>query len=661
VPLIKNTITFLFRHVLLCLLFFCLTASNEHSLASRSGYRVTHVLLNTGRVYYSPTGSDFAALPLPPADKPEPLALHSNPSESRFVFMTTASQGIFRFDHEKNIWEDVSSPLFKTRSIYSRPQKYRKISAFAMDRSDPRHLVCATKHEIYESFDRGSSWQRLSRAGLGDRNYVTALAVLKKTVVAGTSFSGIYLSRGNSFSQLNTGLPGEPYSAALKFYDEVASLDITEKAASLYAGFASGKGIYELKNSASWVQVYRPVEAGMFTAVTAISVNGEKITASIGAGLYSAASSFRKENIRLDFSAIDKEKITGIIAASAETHPSIIFIDYHDTKKTQKPLTDEKKAIYANVQVTRKNLSGLLDSIEACRFNAIVIDMKDDFGSLYFPTENATAHRIGAVKNPLPVKKILARLKSRGIYAIARVVVFKDRELYRGLQNRYAINNSATGLPWKGTKGEFWVDPFSLFVHEYNISLAKELEELGFDEIQFDYIRFPSDGPVHLCRFPAQKLPGTYKSEILADFLYRARREISIPLSTDIYGFNSWYRFGNSIGQDMEEFARFVDFICPMVYPSHFGNRFYMAGKREDRSYRIIHDGGMRARAIAPRAVIRPYLQAFKLFSPTWGTGYILNQYNGARDSGCAGFTYWNASGNYQVLRQAFQQKSREP
>ena len=659
--MIKIKTNFLFRPVLFSLLFFLLTASNLNSFASRSGYMITHVLLSTGRVYYSLTGTDFTALPLLSMDKPEPLGLYIHPCESRYVFMTTASQGIFRFDHEKNRWEDVTSPLFKTRSIYSRPQKYRKISAFAMDKSDPRHLVCATKHDIYESFDRGSSWQHVSRSGLGSRNYISSLAVHKKTLAAGTSFSGIYISHGHAFSSHNNGLPGEPYSAALKFYDEVTSLDLAENGALLYAGFATGKGLYVSRNRASWVKLYDPGAADRFGAVTAISVNGEKVTASIGAGLYTGASSFRRENIRFDFSAIDKKQVKGAIAASAETHPSIIYIDYTNAIKPQKSLTNEKKAIYANVPVARKNLSGLIDIIETCNFNAIVIDMKDDFGSLYFSTSNATARQVGAAKKPLPVKKILARLKSRGIYAIARVVVFKDRELYRGLQNRYTIKNSSSGLPWKGTRGEFWVDPFSTFVHEYNISLAKELEELGFDEIQFDYIRFPSDGPVHLCRFPEQKLPGTYKSEILADFLYRARQEISIPLSTDIYGFNSWYRFGNSIGQDMEEFARFVDFICPMVYPSHFGNRFYMTGKREDRSYRIIHDGGMRARAIAPHAVIRPYLQAFKLFSPTWGTGYILNQYNGARESGCAGFTYWNASGNYRIIRQAFQQKNRQP
>jgi hypothetical protein len=251
---------------------------------------------------------------------------------------------------------------------------------------------------------------------------------------------------------------------------------------------------------------------------------------------------------------------------------------------------------------------------------------------------------------------MIGRLHREGIYAIARVVVFKDRELDQGLGGAHAIKNRETGQPWKGTQGEFWVDPFSSLVRSYNIELARELEALGFDEIQFDYIRFPSDGPLHLCRYDHQTQDGVYKSEILTDFLYEARQALAVPLSVDIYGFNSWYRFGNTIGQDMEEFARYADAICPMVYPSHFGPRFYMSGPREERSYRLIHDGGMRARLLAPEAVLRPYLQAFRLMAPTWGRGYIANQARGASDSRCSGYTYWNAAGNYDILTETFHQ-----
>ena len=293
-------------------------------------------------------------------------------------------------------------------------------------------------------------------------------------------------------------------------------------------------------------------------------------------------------------------------------------------------------------------------TIKKTGFNAIVIDMKDDFGCVYFPTKNSTAIDIGSTRKPLHIEAILKTLKENDIYTIARLVVFKDRELYRAYNGRYAIKDRATGLPWKGSKAEFWVDPHSVFVHRYNIELAAELEELGFDEIQFDYIRFPSDGPIDRCVYPDRKFGDSYKSEIMADFLYAARDRLTKPISTDIYGFNSWYRFGNSIGQDMEEFARFADVICPMVYPSHFGSRFYGSLKGDEKSYRLIYDGGMRAHAIAGSAVIRPYLQAFKMLSPNWGPGYITSQQKGAADSGCSGFTYWNASTNYDILGESF-------
>jgi len=174
---------------------------------------------------------------------------------------------------------------------------------------------------------------------------------------------------------------------------------------------------------------------------------------------------------------------------------------------------------------------------------------------------------------------------------------------------------------------------------------------MGFDEIQFDYIRFPSDGPVHQCLYRYRKDGATYKSEALVDFLTRAKRSLKVPVSVDIYGFNGWYRFGNSIGQDIEAFARVADVICPMVYPSHFGSRFYRSHPGNEHPYRVVLDGGIRSRALAGDGVfLRPYLQAFKMLSPTWGPGYIAAQIRGAEESGSNGYTFWNAKGEYDML-----------
>ncbi len=108
----------------------------------------------------------------------------------------------------------------------------------------------------------------------------------------------------------------------------------------------------------------------------------------------------------------------------------------------------------------------------------------------------------------------------------------------------------------------------------------------------------------------------------------------------------------------MEALSHVVDVICPMVYPSHFGKSFYMKGERKMRSYRIVYDGGLRAVKLADRSVhLRPYLQAFNLLSPTWGTGYINNQINAASKSGLSGYTLWNARGDYDTPHRALKIK----
>ena len=233
-------------------------------------------------------------------------------------------------------------------------------------------------------------------------------------------------------------------------------------------------------------------------------------------------------------------------------------------------------------------------------------------------------------------------------------VVFNDIKLFKNKNGRFGIKSRITGKPWQGTEKEYWVDPSLKDVQSYNIDIGCELEKLGFDEIQFDYIRFPSDGDTGRCDFSLMKKNDFYKSEIIEDFLSQSGKKIGIPISADIYGFNAWYRFGNTIGQDMEEMSFLVDTICPMVYPSHFGNHFLYDKDPAHRTYRIIYESCRRGSLYTEnRSDIRPYLQAFRLMSPDWGTGYITDQIHGAEDGGAAGYTFWHAAGEYNIVEKA--------
>ncbi len=191
---------------------------------------------------------------------------------------------------------------------------------------------------------------------------------------------------------------------------------------------------------------------------------------------------------------------------------------------------------------------------------------------------------------------------------------------------------------------------------EYNIAVAKELVSRGFDEIQFDYIRFPTDGDNLDNAAYRWKDAGMDKESALMSFLSYARREIHAPISIDIYGANGWYRTGARTGQDVELLARYVDVICPMFYPSHFEQGFLAHAPTEERPYRIYYYGSYRNTIIARNhVVVRPWAQAFYLNvsydRAFYNPDYVQRQIFGARDSINQGYTYWNNSGRYSDLR----------
>ncbi len=559
------------------------------------------------------------------------------------IYVITDNSGIYFADSKMNEWKNISSEKFRRKSIYLKNPGYRKISAFCVDQKKPGHLVAATKHTIYETYNNGTEWIERKPDKNFSKKYITALEIDKNSIYIGTSFNGIYNYSNNRIRSLNKGLPGEPYSKSFKFYDEIIKIISVDKM--LYAITGLNGKLLNYRNE-RWKEIKITEDK-----INDISRSSENIVLSTKNTFYyvnSLNKIIKTQNIKNNgFSLFSDEEAVLHLKADKKN----ILIN-KKTSINKKNNNSGYYALYAPVNTIKTKKKNIIKTIKSCGFNSIVIDMKDDNGRLHYNSSNKKALEIKSIaRNPLHIKNILREFKKNNIYCIARIVVFKDKILFNAYNSKHAIKNIKTGKPWKGLPMEYWVDPYSTDVHEYNLEIALELEKLGFDEIQFDYIRFPIDGPVWQCFYSHKKNKDSYKSEILCDFLIRAKSRIRIPVSVDIYGFNSWYRFGNTIGQDMEEFSKIVDIICPMVYPSHFGRKFYMNGNRKQRSYKIIKDGGIRARYITGyKTIIRPYLQAFKMMSPTWGTGYIKNQIKGAEDSGCNGLTFWNARGDYKIL-----------
>jgi len=334
------------------------------------------------------------------------------------------------------------------------------------------------------------------------------------------------------------------------------------------------------------------------------------------------------------------------------------------------------------------------------RLDSVVVDMKDDFGRLRFEPRDPLLRKMGKTSSPMDIESFVAEAKAKGVWLVARVVVFKDQVVYDYAGNRYAVWDAKANAPWQGYNvvkapapaaaaaappsgapnpygpaspsaaapapapaptwvrepiKEYWVDPYSEDVWAYNVAIANEIIARGFDEVQFDYIRFPTDGANIDDAGFRWRDSGMDKESALASFLRYARENIKAPISIDIYGANGWFRSGVRTGQDVELLAKYVDVICPMYYPSHFEQGFLAQPPAEDRPYRIYRTGTFRTSVISRgRIVVRPYVQAFYMnvsYDRVWyNLDYVKREVAGVRDSLNLGMTFWNNSGRYDDI-----------
>lgn len=340
---------------------------------------------------------------------------------------------------------------------------------------------------------------------------------------------------------------------------------------------------------------------------------------------------------------------------------------------------DKKKAIYVSAYQMR-NMEGIQKYrriISQNKLNSLVIDMKDDYGLLRFEPQSALLKQKGkSTQYKIDLDTFTREFKQDGTYLIARIVVFKDKNLAAYGKKQYAVWDDATNSPWVGIRGtedvtdeegnvtgtktayydENWVDPYSEEVWEYNVEIAQELIRRGFDEIQFDYIRFPTDG-TNLRRAKYRwRDSGMDKESALVSFLAYARDNINAPIGIDIYGANGWYRSGTRTGQDVELMSDYVDVICPMFYPSHFEQDFLEYPPVKERPYRIYFYGSYRNTVIGRNHIlVRPWVQAFymgvRYDRQHYDKNYVLREIFGVRDGVDHGYMHWNNSGkNYEDI-----------
>ncbi|MDQ3524221.1 MAG: hypothetical protein M3451_04105, partial [Chloroflexota bacterium] len=231
----------------------------------------------------------------------------------------------------------------------------------------------------------------------------------------------------------------------------------------------------------------------------------------------------------------------------------------------------EIKAIYynPNISSTQEDLDRLINLINTTEVNSMVIDIKEEI--IFYDSQVQFFVDAGTVRPTLDLSGLLATLQENDIYTIARLVVFKD-SIVADTYPDLAVTNNVTGEVWRDMNGVAWVNPMLHTLWDANIELAVEAANRGFDEIQYDYVRFPTDGDLSTMEFG---IPYTEENRTLAmtKFLEQSRQAL-IPtgakLSADVFGFTALVPDDLGIGQDLDMLAPHVDYLSPMVYPSHF-------------------------------------------------------------------------------------------
>ena len=314
-----------------------------------------------------------------------------------------------------------------------------------------------------------------------------------------------------------------------------------------------------------------------------------------------------------------------------------------------------------------KHLIGIADSTE---INALIIDVKDEFGLNYDSSDPMVKKNAGTQVKARNLGALVDTIRAHGILPVARIVVFKDSVTARNNPNHTI--RKADGTPWHDKKGQTWVNPYANAIWEYNFRVAEEAIKMGFGEIQFDYIRFPEPYP----SLPPQVFPeqnGRTKPQVLAEFLTAARArfaKLGVRTTADIFGLVTTVGGALEVGQKWEPIAQSVDVVLPMVYPSHYPPGSFQLPHPNADPYDVIHIAISRARERDAKLGItgdhvRPWLQAFSIGNPKYGPHELEEQKRAVYDSGYDGWVLWEPGSRYDkflpALEKTFVSRKKNP
>ncbi|MDE2030963.1 MAG: putative glycoside hydrolase [Patescibacteria group bacterium] len=313
------------------------------------------------------------------------------------------------------------------------------------------------------------------------------------------------------------------------------------------------------------------------------------------------------------------------------------------------------KAVYLSSWVagSPKYRDPIIKLIDDTELNSIVIDIKDSTGRIGYITDNQDLNRIGSVQGRIPnIRSLINTLHQKNIYVIGRIAVFQDPYMTK-IKPEWSIVKNSDGKVWKDNKGLSFLDPANQDVWKYIVSIALDAHSEGFDEINFDYIRYPSDGNIQDINY--HLTPGKTRSDNLESFFKYLSLELkkdNITMSADLFGLTTTTNDDMGIGQLWEKTLPYFDFVSPMVYPSHYPSGQYGFKNPADHPYEVISKALQSAikktKAMQDQDIhkIRPWLQDFDL-GAVYTKDKVRLEMQAVYDSGLNSWMLWDPKNKY--------------
>ena len=316
-------------------------------------------------------------------------------------------------------------------------------------------------------------------------------------------------------------------------------------------------------------------------------------------------------------------------------------------KPQPRPYPAEIRGVHVTMALA--SVPGKIDeylSLTKHGLNTLELDVKDENGEVGFRKPKvALAREVDAAKDYYDPVEVAQKAHAAGVYLIGRIVCFEDPTLTQSAPG-YAIRTTSGGV-WTTVAGLGWANPYDKRVWDYNVQLGIAAAKAGFDEIQFDYVRFPTDGDLSAAVFPRKTKES--KTAVITSFAkYAGERlkPLGVRVSADVFGLSATRNMG--IGQRPKQLGQYLDTIYPMVYPSHFGPGEYNLPDPNAQPGRTVglalRDFDRQLTGLDTRLV--PWLQDFSL-GRTYTLADVQDQIEAARDAGAEGYLLWNAAGLY--------------